>query len=80
MWLSLAIKIMALSTQLHWSTFHTHKICTSEQNWPSSWTCLCLGARCYTRASTVAQKEALAIGAGACRGPLHARRGAKSIG
>jgi len=37
MWLSLALKIMALSTQLHWSTFHTHKICTSEQNWPSSW-------------------------------------------
>ena len=44
MWLSLALKIMALSTQLHWSTFHTHKICTSEQNWPSSWTCLCLRA------------------------------------
>ena len=51
MWLSLALKIMALSTQLHWSTFHTHKICTSEQNWPSSWTCLCLGAPALHRGS-----------------------------
>jgi hypothetical protein len=30
--------------------------------------------------STVAQKTTLVIGAGACRGPLDARRGAKSIG
>ena len=29
---------------------------------------------------TVAQKPSLVIGVGACRGPLHARCGAKSIG
>jgi hypothetical protein len=37
---------------------------------------LCLGAP----ASAVAQKPTLVIGVGACRGPMHARCGAKSIG
>jgi hypothetical protein len=46
-WLSLAIKIMAL----HWSSCHTHRACTSERNWPSSWTCSCLGAPALHRGS-----------------------------
>ena len=41
---------MALN-QLHWSSCHTHKICTSERNWPSSWTCVCLGAPALHRGS-----------------------------
>jgi hypothetical protein len=47
-WLSLAIKIMALQhpTPLGCSLpHHTHKICTSKRNWPSSWPCLCLAWR-----------------------------------
>jgi hypothetical protein len=78
-WLSLAIKCMALHPTPLESLSHAHKVCTSERNWPSSWTCLFV-SWCARFAFTVAQKPTLVLGVDACRGPLDARLGAKSIG
>jgi hypothetical protein len=57
---------------------HTHKVCTSERNWPSSWTCFCLGAPHSLWLQN--QLWQLALSDVVVRGMWNARRGANSFG